>query len=76
MSYESLVISYESLVISYELLVKWIIDGIWQGRQRPIGTIIIFRQCVSHIFYKKAIRYYQKPLFCDIPQIWFFSFFN
>ena len=31
--------------------------------QGPIGTIIIFRQCVSHIFYKKAIRYYQKATF-------------
>ena len=31
--------------------------------QGPIGTIIIFRQCVSHIFYKKAVRYYQKATF-------------
>ena len=31
--------------------------------QGPIGTIIIFRQCVSHIFYKKAIRYHQKATF-------------
>ena len=31
--------------------------------QGLVGTITIFRQCVSHIFYKKAIPYYQKATF-------------
>ena len=31
--------------------------------QGPIGTTIIFRQCVSHIVYKKTIQYNQKATF-------------
>ena len=46
--------------------------------QGPIGTIIIFRQCVRQCvrqFFVKPFDTIKKPLFCDIPQIWFFSFF-
>ena len=44
--------------------------------QGPIGTIIIFRQCVSHIFYKKAIQYCQKATFLShTSNLFFFSFF-
>ena len=41
--------------------------------QGPIGTTIIFRQCVSRIFYKKPFNTIKKPLFCDIPHFVFFN---
>ena len=56
----------------------WIYDiSLWTDEvvQGPIGTIIIFRQCVSHIFYKKNHSILSKRhFFCDIPH--FVSFFN
>ena len=45
----------------------------WRSIQGPIGTTIIFRQCVSHIFYKKKHSIQSKSHFFVTYLILFFN---